>query len=323
MMKYLFAFLFLSPIGVWSQYSLQSPLLGHAGIHYQDPRIVNWAVAGTLERGLKHIEQPSLGYAIIGNIESALGAPSLNVLSLGDGGRVTLTFEYPIKNGTGPDFAVFENGFTHLENDTLAFLEVAFVEVSSNGEDFFRFPSISLMQTTEQLVNLSFVDTRYYHNLAGKHIAFYGTPFDLDDLDDHPLLNKNAITHVKIIDVIGSINPEIASRDSQGNIINDPYPTPFPNSGFDLAAIGVLHQLPTNIEENHDQKVLIYPNPSRGRVYVHSEIKDKIATIFNINGQELWQGRVPHQQEWELTFLPHGWYLIRIEDISIPLMIQP
>ncbi|MFN6048554.1 MAG: T9SS C-terminal target domain-containing protein, partial [Bacteroidota bacterium] len=52
-------------------------------------------------------------------------AASNGVVSLGDGGIATLTFDPPITNGDGFDFAVFENTFL----DT--FLELAFVEVST------------------------------------------------------------------------------------------------------------------------------------------------------------------------------------------------
>jgi len=47
---------------------------------------------------------------------------------------------------------------------------------------------------------------------------------------------------VKVIDVIGTIDPQYASRDSFGNIVNDPYPTPFGSCGFDLDAVGVINQ---------------------------------------------------------------------------------
>ena len=43
-------------------------------------------------------------------------------------------------NGNSWDFCVFENAF----NDS--FLELGFVEVSSNGNDFYRFPSTSFTQ---------------------------------------------------------------------------------------------------------------------------------------------------------------------------------
>ena len=35
---------------------------------------------------------------------------------------------------------------------------------------------------------------------------------------------------------MGSISEGQATRDSRGGIVNDPFPTPFPSSGFDLDA---------------------------------------------------------------------------------------
>ena len=56
-----------------------------------------------------------------------------------------------------------------------------------------------------------------------------------------PGLDIQRITHVKVIDVVGSIDPDYASHDSHGNKVNDPWPTPFHTGGFDLDAIGVIH----------------------------------------------------------------------------------
>ena len=54
----------------------------------------------------------------------ALGKADDAPVSLGDGGYAVVTFDKPITNGPGYDFAVFENGL----NDS--FLELAFVVVS-------------------------------------------------------------------------------------------------------------------------------------------------------------------------------------------------
>jgi len=79
--------------------------------------------------------------ASFGDESEALGVAegnSVDVLSLGDMGQATLTFDVEIEDGEGWDFAVFENSL----DDT--FLELAFVEVSSDGEDFYLFPAVSL-----------------------------------------------------------------------------------------------------------------------------------------------------------------------------------
>jgi hypothetical protein len=43
--------------------------------------------------------------------------------------------------------------------------------------------------------------------------------------------------------VVGSINPEYATYDCQGNPVNDPWPTAFASGGMDLDAVGVIHDL--------------------------------------------------------------------------------
>jgi len=165
--------------------------------------------------------------------------PAAPVLSLGDGGRVTLTFSPPVADGAGADFAVFENGFA--TTGTAIFAELAFVEVSSNGVDFVRFPAVSCTPAATQTGTFGTLDPRNLHNLAGKYPAGYGTPFDLAELAGSPGLDINRITHVRLIDVTGDVNGH-GSRDSAGNWINDPFPTNFQTSGFDLDAVGVIHQ---------------------------------------------------------------------------------
>lgn len=240
----------------WGLAGPYPPAAGQPGsdaIHKDDPRFVAWASGFTdLVRGPMDIANPSAGLASFGAGENALGkaqGTSFDVVSLGDGGRITLTFDVPIGNGPGPDFAVFENGFS----DT--FLELAFVEVSSDGLNFVRFPSVSLTPVSPQVGGFGALDPTNLHNLAGKYRQGYGTPFDLDDVADDPLLDLSVgITHVRIIDVVGRVNPVLApdgqtvlwspSVDSLGNIINDPYPTPFSTGGFDLDAVGVIHLIP-------------------------------------------------------------------------------
>lgn len=162
---------------------------------------------------------------------NALGVASGNpveVVSLGDAGRITLTFSGTIFNGAGADFAVFENSFS----DT--FLELAFVEVSSNGTDFFRFPAFSL--TANPIGAFGTLDPTNLDGLAGKYRGGFGTPFDLDLLKSVPGLNVNAVTHVRIVDIPG----DGSVRDALNNPIYDPTPTTG-SGGFDLDGVGVLH----------------------------------------------------------------------------------
>ncbi len=221
----------------------QSGQPGSTAIAAGDPRFVEWAstVVG-LTRGPQNIANPSVGLASFGSSANVLGPSNSTVLSLGDGGQITLGFPQPIRNGAGPDFAVFENGFT---SGSLAFLELGFVEVSSNGTDFFRFPAVSDTQTATQVGSFGLLDATNLDNLAGKYVAGFGTPFDLDRLAGaSPLLDVNNVNFVRIVDAVGSIDPQFASHDSLGNIVNDPWPTASASSGFDLDAVGVINAVP-------------------------------------------------------------------------------
>jgi len=171
--------------------------------------------------------------------EKALGeaaGTSFEVVSLGAGGRVTMLFDPPVSDGEGWDFAVFENGF----EDT--FLELAYVEISSDGSTFVRFDSTSL--TPDPVPSFGTLDPTLIDGLAGKYRQGYGTPFDLQALADKPEVlrgdvNLAAITHIRIIDIVG----DGSYSDSSGNLIYDLYPT-FGSAGFDLDAIGVSNGAP-------------------------------------------------------------------------------
>ena len=178
------------------------------------------------------------------------------VVSLGDGGIADILFNVPLADGNGFDFAVFENPLT----DT--FLELAFVEISSDGIHFFRIPAYSLTDTLTQTAGFGATDPTKIHNLAGKYRALFGTPFDISEAPDTTLLRKDSVTVVRLIDVVGSIDPIYASHDFENRIVNDPFPTPFESCGFDLDAVGVINNR-SNTGFEEDQKVIfIYPDPA-------------------------------------------------------------
>ena len=217
---------------------------GSTAIARDSSLFLGWASGyQDLVRGPVDISDLPSGFASHGEGTDALGpadahVDSFPVVSLGDGGRITLTFDSPITNGPGADFAVFENGIID------GFLELAHVEVSSNGTDFFRFASVSLTSASTQVGSFDLLDPTNLHNLAGKYRRGFGTPFDLAELSGRSGLDIAAITHVRIWDVIGSIDPLYRTLDSLGNPINDPWPTNFITGGFDLDAVGVIHVIP-------------------------------------------------------------------------------
>lgn len=221
-----------------SQYAPAAQKPGSTAISMDSTIFIDWASECKIQRGWRNITYKDSGFTSIGDTISATGKAGENgVVSLGDSGIAICKFRSPITNGPGWDFAVFENTFDDR------FLELAFVEVSSDGWRYFRFPCHSLSDTALQCGAFGYTEPEKINNLAGKYRYGFGVPFDIDELPDYKDLNKQSITHVKIVDVVGSLNPLYSGFDTAGRKINDPWPTPWPSGGFDLDAIGVIHQL--------------------------------------------------------------------------------
>ncbi len=232
--------------GARADFDPQAGQPGSLAIPNTSPLFQEWASRSvvSITRGPQDITNPNSPLASAGTPSNALGmadGSAGHIVSLGDGGSITLGFTTPIANGPGADFAVFENGFLS-GSAGLAFLELAFVDVSSDDVNFFRFPSVSLTQTTTQVGGFGLLDASNLHDLAGKYVAGFGTGFDLSELAGvSPLLDINHITEVRITDVVGSIDPRFGTRDSVGDLINDPFKTPFASGGFDLNGVGVIN----------------------------------------------------------------------------------
>ncbi len=284
---------------------------GTTAMHKDSSAFVAWATGATIERGWQNILDTSLGKTTVGSVSSALGqAGDGSVISLGDGGEIVLTFEHPVFNGVGADFAVFENAF---DNN---FLELAFVEVSSNGVDFVRFPSHSETQTNTQVGGFGSLDATMIHNLAGKYKVKFGTPFDLEDLVDSSAVDVNNITHIKIIDVVGSINDSVARYDSYGNKINDPFPTPFPSGGFDLDGVGIIHQF-VDVAEQEKDWVNLYPNPVSDVLKVETNSKEAlIVEIIKVNGKRIKQFELNNSAMLDLNEIAEGFYFLTIRKLE-------
>jgi len=192
-------------------------------------------------------------------------------------GQITLAFGETIRNGNGYDFVVFENGLISQMNTSggsvagQMFAELGYVEVSSNGQDFARFPAVSL--TPDSVGPYGTIQISNVYNLAGKHPnaggICTGTPFDLQEIADDPkviagIVDINNINYVKIVDIPGSGD----FRDEAGRCM-DPSTPPFwahyvsshpiydawltfGSGGFDLEAIGVLKEQKCSADINLD-----------------------------------------------------------------------
>jgi hypothetical protein len=301
-----------------AQFAPQATIPGSTAIHKSSSLFTAWATDCSVQRGLMQIDNPSLGYASSGDSTSALGLPDGLLLSLGDSGVATLRFASPVIDGPGPDFAVFENGFPDGADPEGAFLELAFVEVSSDGVNYTRFPATSNVQDTLQhssVVGSMFMNARQLNNLAGKYIAGWGTPFDLSELAGTPGLDIHHITHIRIVDVIGSISAD-GSRDNNGRRINDPFPTPFPAGGFDLDAVGLIHAAPANVlHANIFDGLKLYPNPAAddlGIILPPANAPYRLL-VYDIAGREvLRQTAQPGSLRLSLRSLTPGAYYLTI-----------
>lgn len=188
--------------------------------------------------------------------EYALGpvtGDNFDVVSLGDlnaqeimdeyePGQITIELGAPVSDLSGADFVVFENGHVAQWDGGGAgagsiFAELAYVEVSTDGENFVRFPSTSLNPPLAGLPSFgtqyASLDATNVHNLAGKHVNAYGdcwgTPFDLADV------GLTGVTHIRIVDIPG--NGSFVDKD--GRPIYDAWKT-LGSGGFDLEAVGVV-----------------------------------------------------------------------------------
>jgi len=235
-----------------TNYIFSAPPAGEPGstaIHMSSNAIVAWADGYTnVQYGVEVAAQWMTPEKALGPADGI----AEEIVSLGRGGQITMTFIHGIGDRPGADFAVFENGVTD------EFLELAYVEVSSDGTNFLRFPNYSDMPGP--IKPFESVYPEFVYGLASKYRLGYGTPFDLNELriaynaqlagntdfspafamvltNNFPLLDLNHITHVRLVDIVG----DGAALDAGGSIIYDPYAT-VGSAGFDLDAIGVLNQ---------------------------------------------------------------------------------
>ena len=226
------AALFDAVYDVRATYAPAPPDPATTAVAYDDPRIVGWATGVD-----GYLAGPGVTDAHFSAPEQGLGpagTSTLDVVSLGNGGSITLTFDAPITDGEGWDFAVYENSFA-----SDLFLEVGFVEVSSDGTHFARFDSAFAAAVTPS-GNASGTAAQM-GGLAGSYMIGYGTPFDLAALRNAPMVRQGvvdlaSIKSVRIVDIVG----DGTTLDSFGRPIVDPLSSG-PTAGFDLDGIAVLN----------------------------------------------------------------------------------
>lgn len=201
----------------------------------------------------------------------ALGAADGVTVSLGDlnaaaiaegqaPGMITVRFDGLLFDGPGSDLAIFENAGRFFDdyNHDFIYAELAFVEVSSDGVHFARFPATSLNVEHDpgatdpdfNQLHVPFardfagVNTTNLHHVAGIHPARTGTPFDLSSLStnlfvEQGVVDLDRIAFVRLVDIPG----DGSFLDNAGTPIYDAWPTIY-SGGFDLDAVAAIHFVP-------------------------------------------------------------------------------
>lgn len=216
--------------------------------NYLNPLFFGWASEVVAYQPSENI------IAAFSNPDRALGpvtGDNFEVVSLGDQlvpspenppGTITLGFAKPIRNLSGADFVIFENGHITQTNEGGVgtggiFAELAYVEVSADGVHFERLPATSLtppLTAHPQLgTRFASIDPTNVHNLAGKHVNAsgdsWGTPFDIS------ASGLSEITHIRLVDIPGTGY----YKDAAQRPIHDAWKTTS-SGGFDLEAIGAI-----------------------------------------------------------------------------------
>lgn len=153
---------------------------------------------------------------------------SLDVLSLGKGGSIVLTFErFAITDGDGPDLVVFENAFWPGGDPSAVYAEPGEVSVSEDGETFVTFPCDAAGDGQGHYAGCAGVTpTLAYDPKTTLPLDPAVTGGDVFDLAD---VGVKSARFVKIQDVsfAGSA----------------------PAAGFDLDAVGIVNALPLDAAE--------------------------------------------------------------------------
>ena len=124
---------------------------------------------------------------------------------------------------------------------------------------------------------------------------------------------------MKIIDVIGSIDYNFCNYDQYLNKINDPFPTPFPSSGFDLDAVGVINQGSMNIILENSSNILENFRIINGMVTFDLKKVQKPgfkAEIFDLSGKIIFQKDFKYNleatQNIDVQSFKNGVYILNI-----------
>ena len=120
-------------------------------------------------------------------------------------------------------------------------------------------------------------------------------------------------THVRVVDVVGSIDPQWATYDAYGHMVNDPFPTISYSGGFDLDAVGVLHTATESVERVEESRLRVWPNPARERLMVSGR-SGSTAVLSDMRGRVVAIVVCGEAATMDIETLPAGVYILRVDE---------
>ena len=230
-------------VAAWVAASMAAAALG--------PLFSNYATA---------VFSASPGFGATGDPTVTLGAPaggglyagSTDTYSLGVGGELVLELGLPAYDGPGTDLLVCENPF-YVNGTTLAYAEAVFVEVSTDGTTFARFPTRFVGPPGPYSPFQGLVPA-WFSGFAGAMpvlvvpatggdpldiVSAGGDAFDFADLASEPAVLSGAVDlddvrYVKLVDAVAG-----QAHDSQGTLVWD---VGFPTlDSADIDALVAVH----------------------------------------------------------------------------------
>jgi hypothetical protein len=157
------------------------------------------------------------------------------------------------------------------------------------------------------------MDPSNIDGLAGKYIGGYGTPFDFEVLDSVPELDISSVSHIRVTDVVGSINASYATYDQNGNAINDPYPTEFASSGFDLDALAVINKNIVGVEETKLVGSKVYPNPVQDFLKIENRVPTAVRIIHMGSNEVVYSNGRARNYTISVNDWPSGFYIAELK----------
>jgi hypothetical protein len=141
------------------------------------------------------------------------------------------------------------------------------------------------------------------------------TQKDIEELRESFDTLPSRFFYVRLIDVVGSIDPKWGSRDSKGNLINDPWPTPFPSCGFDLDAIGVIHPLHSATNRMNSLQVFqVFPRENQLQIKSSRAIGE--VQVIQSNGKIVFYERNCLEYSLEIELSSSGLYWLKVGQIE-------